>query len=130
MNYSRPVIAAQNFAASFRFYHELLGLELVRGTVDSPSVAFRSGGTDLVLLNVHSAPRETAGLFGTGGHHVSVIFVFDTDDVDAEVSRLRAQGVEFAVNPIDLPDWGTRIAVCRDPDGNAIELVSPLPDAA
>ena len=126
MNYSRPVIAAQNFANSFRFYHELLGLELVRGTVDSPSVAFRSGGTEIVLLGIQLAPQETAKLFGTDDDHVNVIFVFDTDDVYAEVSRLRAEGIEFAVQPVDLPDWGARIAVCLDPDGNAIELVSPL----
>ncbi len=41
------------------------------------------------------------------------------DDVDEEVERLRAAGIEVAREPEDM-EWGERMASIRDPDGNEI----------
>ena len=41
------------------------------------------------------------------------------DDVDAEVDALRNAGVEVAREPEDM-EWGERVALVRDPDGNEI----------
>ena len=43
------------------------------------------------------------------------------DDVDAEVERLRAAGAEIEREPEDM-EWGERMAIIRDPDGNVISI--------
>ena len=48
-----------------------------------------------------------------------------TDDVDADWKRLKATGVEFVEGPTD---YGTfRIATLKDPEGNLLQLLQPLP---
>lgn len=42
-----------------------------------------------------------------------------TEDVDAEIDRLRDAGVEVAREPEDM-EWGERMASVRDPDGNEV----------
>jgi lactoylglutathione lyase len=43
------------------------------------------------------------------------------DDVNAEVEALRSTGVEVAREPEDM-EWGERMAIVLDPDGNEICL--------
>jgi lactoylglutathione lyase len=43
------------------------------------------------------------------------------DDVDAEVEALRAAGAEITLEPEDM-EWGERMAIVLDPDGNQICL--------
>jgi uncharacterized glyoxalase superfamily protein PhnB len=42
-----------------------------------------------------------------------------TADLDADVGRLRAEGIEVAQEPEDM-EWGERMASVRDPDGNEV----------
>jgi lactoylglutathione lyase len=44
-----------------------------------------------------------------------------TDDVDAEIERLREAGVEVVKEPKDW-EWGERMGSVADPDGNEICL--------
>ncbi|MEM1248760.1 MAG: VOC family protein [Acidobacteriota bacterium] len=44
-------------------------------------------------------------------------------DLDADVARLRAAGVELLSEPQSDPQRLARVAVCLDPDGTAIELI-------
>ncbi|MEE2776768.1 MAG: VOC family protein [Acidobacteriota bacterium] len=49
-----------------------------------------------------------------------------TDDLDAEIARLQAEGVEFLSEPATVSIEGqrpTRFACFRDPDGTMLELV-------
>jgi catechol 2,3-dioxygenase-like lactoylglutathione lyase family enzyme len=46
---------------------------------------------------------------------------FECDDVDAQVATLKAEGVEFDMDPTDQP-YLWREAILRDPDGNVIFL--------
>jgi predicted enzyme related to lactoylglutathione lyase len=43
---------------------------------------------------------------------------FEVDDLDAEVSRLKAKGVKFAMEVMDTPVC--RFGIVLDPDGNQI----------
>jgi lactoylglutathione lyase len=43
------------------------------------------------------------------------------DDVDAEVEALRVAGVEVTQEPADQ-EWGERMAIVLDPDGNQVCL--------
>jgi len=58
-----------------------------------------------------------------GSAHICLL----TDDLDAEVERLRAQGVGFCsdapVTTTSGPNRGGKGVYARDPDGNAVEIV-------
>jgi lactoylglutathione lyase len=46
-----------------------------------------------------------------------------TDDVDAEVERIRANGGTVVDEPADR-EWGERMATVADPDGNLLHIGS------
>lgn len=52
-----------------------------------------------------------------------------TDDVDAEVERLRAAGARVLDAPADR-EWGERMATVADPDGNRLHIGSRGHDVA
>src|SRR2546421_12560738 len=53
----------------------------------------------------------------------AVTIHFECPDLDGEVARLRAAGVEFDQGPDDMP-WLWREARLRDPDGHRLCLFS------
>ena len=57
------------------------------------------------------------------------MLVFEAADLDSTVEALKARGVHFVAELQDRPDWGIRTAHLRDPEGNLIELNSPLPES-
>ncbi|MCW4020815.1 MAG: VOC family protein, partial [Candidatus Bathyarchaeota archaeon] len=56
-----------------------------------------------------------------------MVLIFGVDNLDATVGKLRERGARFVTEPKDNPDWGIRTAHLRDPDGNLIEINSPMP---
>ena len=54
---------------------------------------------------------------------------FIVDDVDAEYERLREQISDVVTEPTTMP-WGNRALLFRDPDGNLVNLFTPVTDAA
>jgi catechol 2,3-dioxygenase-like lactoylglutathione lyase family enzyme len=48
---------------------------------------------------------------------------FVVDDLEAQVTHMKEAGVSFDIEPSQDPS-GTRLAVCRDPDGNYVTLMS------
>jgi catechol 2,3-dioxygenase-like lactoylglutathione lyase family enzyme len=56
----------------------------------------------------------------------SVILEFKVADVDAEYRRLQPL-VRTWVKPPTTQPWGTRSIYFRDPDGNLVDLYSPVP---
>jgi predicted enzyme related to lactoylglutathione lyase len=53
--------------------------------------------------------------------------IFETEDLDSTIEQMRARGGNIIVEPQSRPDWGIRVAYLRDPDGNLIEVNSPMP---
>jgi predicted enzyme related to lactoylglutathione lyase len=76
---------------------------------------------------------KTVPLFGAGsaepGANRSAIIEFIVDDVDAEYTRLQGQLDEVVTEPTTMP-WGNRAVMFRDPDGNLVNLFTPVSDAA
>jgi catechol 2,3-dioxygenase-like lactoylglutathione lyase family enzyme len=61
-----------------------------------------------------------------GGPQIGLAFRLDSPaDVDAAYERLVSLGHEGHKEPWDAP-WGMRYALVRDPDGNGVDLFSPL----
>lgn len=110
---------------ALKFYTDLLGFVKKNDvsaegyrwlTVVSPD---DRNGTEL-LLELNDNPVAQAyqkGIFEQGIPAAS----FGVEDVRAEYERLKAQGVEFMVEPTDLLDQVT-IAVFDDTCGNLIQI--------
>jgi predicted enzyme related to lactoylglutathione lyase len=76
---------------------------------------------------------KTVPLFGKGSAEPAVnrsaILEFIVEDVDAEYERLRERVVEVVTEPTTMP-WGNRALLFRDPDGNLVNLFTPVTDDA
>ena len=83
------------------------------------------------------AGTQTVGLFGPGAAEPaanrSVIIEFLVDDVDGRYAELAGAigevGGEFVNEPTTMP-WGNRSLLLRDPDGNLVNLFTPVTAAA
>lgn len=77
--------------------------------------------------------EKTVPLFGVGSAEPaanrSAIVEFVVDDVDAEYERLREHVGEVVMTPTTMP-WGNRALLFRDPDGNLVNLFTPVTDEA
>lgn len=106
------------------FYHDVLGLELDSGRPDLgfPGVWLRVADQQIHLLELPN-PDPSTGRPKHGGRdrHVAL----SVDDLDGFAQRLRQSGIEFTMSRS-----GRRALFCRDPDGNAWELIElPTIDA-
>lgn len=108
-------------AASVDFYTKHLGFT---ENLNSPAFAdLRLGQLRLLI----SGPQSSAGRPMTDGeqpgpggwNRIHLIF----DDLDAEIERLRAEGVPFR-NDVVVGPGGSQVLV-QDPSGNLIELFQP-----
>ena len=55
-----------------------------------------------------------------------VALMFNTKNLDATVKESGGRGAYFTKKAKDSPEWGIRSACLRDPDGDLIEINSPL----
>lgn len=100
------------------FYCDVLDFDLIFDNPMGPGgrwiqVAPKGADTALTLVTWFPSmpPGSLKGL------------VLETDDLDADVARLRERGIVFADGGIQTAPWG-RYATFDDPDGNGIVLQS------
>ncbi|OBF34014.1 glyoxalase [Mycobacterium sp. ACS1612] len=76
---------------------------------------------------------KTVPLFGAGSAepaaHRGAITEFIVEGVDAEFERLRGEWNEVVTEPTTMP-WGNRALLFRDPDGNLVNLFTPVTEQA
>jgi len=114
-----PVLLAKDLAAARKFYHDKLGLQIVRE--DENAIVFRCGsGTrlDVTKSTVGTADQQTQA-------------AWQVSDIRAEVAELRARGVK--VEDYDTPGLKTedgiadigfaRAAWIIDPGTNALGIL-------
>ncbi|WP_040338581.1 VOC family protein [Candidatus Blastococcus massiliensis] len=108
--------------AAVHFYGDVLGFEV--GFDARPAVAELVRGSLRLLV---SGPISSAGrampdgrVPAPGGWNRIHLVV---DDIEAEVSRLRAAGIPFRNEVLDGP--GGRQVLVEDPCGNPVELFQP-----
>ena len=104
-------------ARALAFYHEVLGLPVC---ADRPALAYAGAwlelgqGQQLHLLELEGAGRGMGAGHGGRDYHLAL----DVADLDAVIATLQAAGIGYTPSRS-----GRRALFCRDPDGNAIELV-------
>lgn len=109
MRLNQVTVSARDLAASIDFYRTL-GLRLIVRNDHYARFECPDGGS---TFSLHLDP-DAKGVSET-------TIYFESDDLDAEVSRLKARGVAFEADPVDQR-WLWREAYVRDPAGNRICL--------
>jgi catechol 2,3-dioxygenase-like lactoylglutathione lyase family enzyme len=112
---------ARDLAAAERFYHDVLGLEVLFRE-DGRHVFFRCGtGTVLVFKPGATQLSDTVPHGSTGAGHVA--FAVGEDQLRGWYRHFADHGIEVEHEQ----DWGERgrSLYVRDPAGNSVELATP-----
>ncbi len=110
-------VAVTDTERALVFYRGILGLEVDPGRPELgfPGAWLRVGEGQIHLLELPDSVRGAApGLHGGRDNHVAL----DVGDLDALVRKLDEAGIGYSFSRS-----GRRALFCRDPDGNAVELV-------
>jgi len=125
MQLGQTLLVVKKFADCVAFYRDAMGFEIARGSAEGPLAVFRSGAQMLGLVDEAVMPEEVLPRMGDRKPNGSTVLVVVTPDVDAAHARLSAMGVEYLVEPAWFEAWSVRSSVCKDPEGNLIEIVTP-----
>jgi len=106
---------------SAAFYEKLGFEELRRMPIRDEATNLFMGlpGDGARLELTHNHDRSEPYEIGTGYGHIAIT----TDDLDATLERLAADGIEPEKPPYRVREGGSRICFVRDPDGYRIELI-------
>jgi len=109
-----------------QFYEQVTGVPAVRATpvfaeLNLPSATLAFGHTQTTQLFGQDSARPA-------DNH-SVIIEFLVDDVDREYERLIPLVDQWVQKPTTMP-WGNRSILFRDPDGNLVNLFTPVTEDA
>jgi catechol 2,3-dioxygenase-like lactoylglutathione lyase family enzyme len=119
-------LITDDVARMAEFYAHLAGRPVEWSTPDFAELRTPAGTLAI-------ASTRTVALFGEGSarpaDNRTAIIEFLVSDVDAEYVRLRDLGVDVVNEPTTLP-WGNRSLLVRDPDGNLVNLFTPVTPAA
>ena len=119
-----PILLSKDLARSRAFYHDTLGLEILRE--DDERIIFRCGGGSQL-----SVTRSTIGTAD-----LQTQLAWRVPDIHAELADLRARGVHIeayqAPDPVTdadgIADMGFAWAAWFiDPSGNALAIIEPKP---
>jgi predicted enzyme related to lactoylglutathione lyase len=109
-----------------QFYEQVTGVAAVRYTPVFAELIMPS--CTLAIGHTH-----TTALFGTDSarpaDNHTIIIEFRVDDVDSEYQRLEPLVSNWVQEPTTMP-WGNRSILFRDPDGNLVNLFTPVSEDA
>lgn len=134
-------IVVGDIKKSLAFYRDLLGLKIKKDMLEKSvyidtilglkkvnvrTIKLSAGDGSLVELLYYHYPvsrrNKRRKINDIGYAHIA----FTTKDVDRQYLRLSKKGIVFNSPPQDSVDGYARVAFCRDPEDNFIELVEVL----
>ncbi|HXX73294.1 MAG TPA: VOC family protein [Candidatus Acidoferrales bacterium] len=110
-----------NLDRSIEFYTKQIGLKFVsRREVkqNNAEIAFLQDENNGALELTYWRDKKSL-VEGDNFDHIA----FQTDNIDARIKQLRANGVTIAMEPFSLDGSTSKIAFVKDPDGNWLELI-------
>ncbi|MCR8630619.1 VOC family protein [Paenibacillus radicis (ex Xue et al. 2023)] len=107
-------IDTQDTTAAKRFYHDVLGLDLLmdHGWIRT------YGSSEEMSIQISFASQ---GGSGTSTPDLSI----EVDDVDSALERVMKAGIPIEYGPTDEP-WGVRRFYVRDPFGKLINILAHI----
>ena len=117
MKYMTTLIAVKDLEKSKKFYHDVLGLEVV---ADFGANVALTGGISLQTADtwkdfIHK--QESDIIFGNNAGEL----YFEEDDIDSFVEKLKSFDIHY-VHPLIEHSWGQRAVRFYDPDKHIIEV--------
>ena len=125
MDFASIRIISDDLEPVVRFYEQVTGVPAVW-----PAPVFAE--VHLPSCTIAFGHTQTAELFNNSARPAdnhSVIIEFLVDDVDKEFDRLKTLVGEWVQVPTTMP-WGNRSILFRDPDGNLLNLFTPVTKGA
>ncbi|MGC5168507.1 VOC family protein [Luteimicrobium sp. DT211] len=126
MNLSATRIVTDDVDRLVTFYEAVTGTTPTR--LHELFAELRTPTGTLAIASSRTVPAMGSGVAEAGANR-SVVLDFLVDDVDAAYARLRPVLTDLVREPADMP-WGNRSLLLRDPDGNLVNLFTPLDAAA
>jgi catechol 2,3-dioxygenase-like lactoylglutathione lyase family enzyme len=123
-------LVVADMAASLAFYRRL-GLDVPPEADGEPHVEAPLGEGPLLVWDTVDVIRsfDPDWTPPTGDPGAALGFRCDSpEEVDRRYAELTAAGYRGHKAPWDA-FWGQRYAIVRDPDGNSVDLLAPLPQA-
>ena len=137
-------IVVRDMEKSLAFYRDLLGMEVT-------SRREETGAYLDTLLGVKHGKIQTVKLSAGGGATLLELIEFESPEPGADPERqvntpgpthiavtvadvkrlsaaLKRNGIRFVSEPLTSPGRRARLAFCRDPEGNLVELVEERPN--
>ncbi|MDR2975420.1 MAG: VOC family protein [Propionibacteriaceae bacterium] len=106
-------------AASGAFLADHFGFQVDMQAEGFVSLSREDAGMNVIYLNqgLPTMPADQRDLTASG-----LIVAFVVDDLEGELARLEAEGVEITM-PLTVEEWGERAFQVRDPNGVVLQLV-------
>jgi len=114
---SHFMIQAKDLKATLHFYNKVMGLPLIRmrGTEDDPQF--------LVFRDLEISQRKDITNIPNPDTAPILHIAFYVDNIEEIVEQMGKRGAAF-FTPIRVNPDGSKWAMCRDPDGNRIEVTT------
>ncbi len=114
------LIAVTDMDRAIRFYREIFGLEVI---LDQDGNVIMSEG---LVLQDAAIWKDFLGKELTPKNNMSELY-FEEADIEAFVKKLEESDFEIEyVNKLMTHSWGQKVVRFYDPDGNLIEVGTPV----
>ena len=125
MNFVSTRIITDDLDGMIRFYEMVTGTTATRLAPVFVELQFAAG----TLALGHTSTSPLFNNAAVPAQNRTAIIEFLVDDVDACFERLAPHIPDWVQEPTTMP-WGNRSILFRDPDGNLVNLFTPVTDEA
>ena len=124
-NFANTRLYVNDYDRCLNFYRDILGLEVAMISQVDRYVELATGETKLTIMCRGKIKEyfgsSTAVTFGKQDDAIALSF--GVQNVDEACKYLESKKVEIVSAPWNFADWGVKLALVRDPEGNLVELV-------